>query len=151
VFLLTYRTFLAPAALMDGLVERFNMPDVDVDISDKLLGDTSAQDHLRQHNRCTRLKVLSVLLEWVQQYWQDFALEPDLQTRLQQLLTAVRAAGYTTFVGECEQAVQRQRVKWEADIVSDAAQRPARANSGPLASIMLHLDAETLGKSVDSL
>ena len=126
-------------------MERFQLPDVDVKFDARLLDDEQAQTELRMRNRSTRLKVLGVLLEWVSCYWHDFELDAGLQTKLSELLRMVYNAGFTEFVVECEDARRQQQEQWQADLAQERASHVQRENSGPLASIMLHLDAAELG------
>jgi hypothetical protein len=120
VFLLTYRTFLTPGDLMDALVERFSMPDVDVSL-DKMevlcvvnpflfsffcvcvhicmQSDNGAeQATLSSLNRSTRGKVLGVLLEWISSHWSDFVVHPVLETKLAELFDLVNGCLWGVFV-----------------------------------------------------
>ena len=48
--------------LMEALIERFTIPDVDVNIDAKLLSDEAAKAELRIRNRSTRMKVQKIKL-----------------------------------------------------------------------------------------
>ncbi|KAJ3052795.1 hypothetical protein HK097_005662 [Rhizophlyctis rosea] len=71
VFLSAYRFFLKPHEVFNWLVEWYN-----TDVDDDAL---PSQDHwLRKHRRYIQLRVTTVLLLWVKNYWNDFHRNPEL-------------------------------------------------------------------------
>eukprot|EP00048_Salpingoeca_helianthica_P017370 m.236897 g.236897 ORF g.236897 m.236897 type:complete len:733 (-) comp20824_c0_seq1:75-2273(-) len=140
-FLLTYRLIIAPSALLAALQARFEFPDTDNEIEHIDLTSSQQQSAFQQNNRETRIKVLTVLEAWVRDYWHDFAIDPALLAALRSFLKVLVEYGYDQFSTYCEQLIAEQTKSWAA---RPAAVVPARVNSGPLASIMLHSDPAVL-------
>ncbi len=59
----------------------------------------------------------------------------------------VAEAGYSEFVQTCRSGVARQEAAWTAHQAAAAiVDGPRRDNAGPLASVLLHLEPQTLGR-----
>eukprot|EP00053_Salpingoeca_punica_P017730 m.171396 g.171396 ORF g.171396 m.171396 type:complete len:705 (-) comp17271_c0_seq1:290-2404(-) len=141
-FLLTFRMFMTPAELMSALIERFSVPDIDVQLATLDLTDWYQQADLQRTNQDTRYRTLNVLWDWIDSYYSDFVIDETLESRCRQFLQTVEAEGFESFAVKCRNALAEKRAHYEAG--PNKRPLPHREKYGPIPSIMLHMDAQEL-------
>ena len=120
-FLTTYRSFCKPNALLDLLIERFNIPDPEFSSdseSDSEMGDKTSRMRIDQDKKRFRekyshpvqVRVFNVLKHWIDQHFYDFDQDHDLLHKLTLFLDSIHGKSMKKWV-ECISKIVQRRVR----------------------------------------
>ncbi|ESO85451.1 hypothetical protein LOTGIDRAFT_210797 [Lottia gigantea] len=124
-FLTTYRSFCSPHELLDLLIERFDIPDIEVcnddistntvEIDPNLKTREDLKRFRKEYVKPVKFRMVNVLKHWVDQHFYDFERDETLLTKLKDFLATVKGKAMKKMAESILKVICRRRESVNAE------------------------------------